>query len=67
MAKVKQPAPGVTSVGKQLKTELLPHRMARATITPGDPMNRVLNNYAKKTPAALDTPSPSILVMSKRI
>lgn len=66
MAK-KQPAQGVTSPGKQLKSELLPHRMARTTITPGDPMNRALNNYAKKTPAALNTPSPSILVMAKRI
>ena len=53
-------------VGKQLGHELLPYRNARATITPGDPMNRALNNYAKKTPAALDMPSPSILVMSKR-
>ena len=67
MAKAKQPAKGVTSMGKQLQSELLPHRMARATITPGDPLNRALNNYAKKTPAALNVPSPSIMIMAKRI
>lgn len=63
MAKPKKSA----LVGKQLGHELLPFRNARATITPGDPLNRALNNYAKKTPAALNVPSPSIMVMAKRV
>lgn len=45
---------------KDAKSEMLPSRMARTSLTKGDPMQRSMNNYAKKTPSgqgALDAPS----------
>ena len=49
---------------KSIKEERLPSRFARAQITGGDPMQRSMNNYAKKTPSGPNADSPSFLMMS---
>jgi hypothetical protein len=49
-AKPKEPA-GDAKPGKQVASEMLPHRFARSSITGGDPMRRTINDYAKNTPA----------------
>lgn len=38
-------------VGKGSQEEILPHRNAMQQLTKGDPTQRSLNNYAKKTPS----------------
>jgi len=54
---------------KQAKSEMLPSRMARTSLTKGDPMQRTMNNYAKKTPSgagALGLPSMMFMGMRPR-
>jgi hypothetical protein len=48
--------------GKGSQEQTLPHRMAMTQLTKGDPMQRTMNNYAKKTPG-IDNESPSLLGM----
>ena len=52
-------------VGKGSKDEVLPNRMAMETITKGDPMQRSMNNYAKKTPSGLSAMGPSFMMMGR--
>jgi hypothetical protein len=40
----------VTNVGKGGKSEILPSRYARDTITGADPVSRSMGNYAKDSP-----------------
>ena len=47
-----------------IKEERLPSRFARDQITGGDPVQRSMNNYAKKTPSGPNADSPSLLMMS---
>ena len=55
----------VRNVGKGSKDEVLPSRMAMETITKGNPMQRSMNNYAKKTPSGLNAMGPSFMMMSR--
>jgi hypothetical protein len=55
----------VRNVGKGSKDEVLPSRMAMETITKGSPMQRSMNNYAKKTPSGLNAMGPSFMMMSR--
>jgi hypothetical protein len=55
----------IRNVGKGSKDEVLPSRMAMETITKGDPMQRAMNNYAKKTPSGLSAMGPSFMMMSR--
>ena len=55
----------VRNVGKGSKDEVLPSRMAMETITKGDPMQRSMNNYAKKTPSGLSGMGPSFMMMGR--
>ena len=52
-------------VGKGSKDEVLPSRMAMETITKGDPMQRSMNNYAKKTPSGASAMGPSFMMMGR--
>jgi len=52
-------------VGKGSKDEVLPSRMAMETITKGDPMQRSMNNYAKKTPSGAGAMGPSFMMMGR--
>lgn len=52
-------------VGKGSKDEVLPNRMAMETITKGDPMQRSMNNYAKKTPSGASAMGPSFMMMGR--
>ena len=49
-SKSREPA-GDARPGKQVASEMLPHRFARSTITGGDPGRRTFNDYAKNSPA----------------
>lgn len=49
---------------KSIKDERLPSRFARSEITGGDPIQRSMNNYAKKTPSGPNADSPNFLMMS---
>lgn len=49
---------------KSIKEERLPSRFARDQITGGDPVQRSMNNYAKKTPSGPNADSPNFLMMS---
>lgn len=49
--------------GKNSKQELLPSRHALTQLTKGDTFQRSVNNYSKKTPAALDVATPNIFGM----
>jgi hypothetical protein len=54
---------------KDAKSEMLPSRMARTSLTKGDPMQRTMNNYSKKTPSgegALGMPSMMFMGMRPR-
>ena len=50
----------VKNTGKGSKEETLPSRFAMTQLTKGDPVQRSMNNYSKKSPASLDQSSPSI-------
>jgi len=52
-------------VGKGSKDEVLPSRMAMETITKGDPMQRSMNNYAKKTPSGAGAMGPSFMMLGR--
>lgn len=43
----------ILNAGKGSKSELLPHRYALTKITKGDPSERSINGYAKRTPFTL--------------
>jgi hypothetical protein len=46
--------------GKGSQEEPLPSRHAMSQLTGGDPTQRSLNNYSKKSPASLDQETPNI-------
>jgi hypothetical protein len=50
----------VKNKGKGSKEENLPSRFAMTQITKGDPVQRSLQNYAKKTPSGVDEGTPNI-------
>jgi hypothetical protein len=49
----------VNNKGKGSQEEDLPHRFAMTQLTKGDPVQRSMQNYAKKTPGVGD-PTPNI-------
>lgn len=51
--------------GKQSKQEMLPSRYAMNQITKGEPLQRMMNNYAKKTPSGPTMPGMSFVGMSR--
>ena len=59
---MKKPA-GVKAIkNKSIASEVLPNRMAKATITPGDAYKRMGNYYAKSVDdGAKDTPDALIM------
>lgn len=51
---------------KPAKSEMLPSRTARTTLTKGDTFQRSMNNYAKKTPSGAGAIGmPSIIAMAR--
>lgn len=50
----------VNNKGKGAKEENLPSRFAMTTLTKGDPVQRSMNNYAKKTPSGMNEDVPNI-------
>jgi hypothetical protein len=54
-------------VNKGAASEMLPSRMARTSLTKGDPLQRTMNNYAKKTPSGAGAfGAPSMMFMGSR-
>ena len=41
---------------KDMRSEMLPSRSALTSLTSGDPVDRSLGNYAKRTPSGLRPP-----------
>ena len=57
----------VKNKGKGSQEEQLPHRFAMTQLTKGDPMQRTMNQYSKKSPATgLDQGAPNIFGMGPR-
>ena len=52
---------------KPAKSEILPSRHALASLVKGDPMQRTMNNYAKKAPSGANALGlGSLLTMGRR-